>query len=116
MNRKAQHLSLDAVLCLIMVAAIASFPAETHELGIEIELLLLQQENDLMKVWLLEEEISIEGMELDSCKMFQGRKTLVSLGEETRLLEGHGKNMVASETFALGKNGELTRIEIIVYY
>ena len=115
MNSKAQHLTVDAIICLLFVGAIAAVPLKQQGAGLGVELLLFQQENDLMKAWLSEEGLSLERMGADAEKIFEGRKVALVLGSERMVLDGFGSRAVASETFCV-ENGKLLRLRVIAYY
>jgi hypothetical protein len=58
-NEKAIVLTVEAMLSLLLFAVIATLPLQSQETSLA-ELLILQKENDLLKVWLLQESLPSE--------------------------------------------------------
>ncbi len=115
-NLKGQHLSIDAILCMLMIAAIASFPVQETKQGIGQEVLIFQQGNDLLRIWTSREQLSIEEMQKDTERMFSGRKIVLFFGNESKLINGVGEKSISSEIFYFNKRGDLLKLRIIVHY
>lgn len=76
---KAFVFSAEAIVALLLIASIAAIPPQKHETNL-IELLLLQKENDLLKVW-AKEKTSIDEMKSDFEFVFYGKSGKAAINE-----------------------------------
>lgn len=117
MNNLAFVLTIEAILALLVVAAIAAFPAQTEKTDL-FELLLLQKENDLLKIWLEEETLDENTLasdfkfvfpQLNGAIEFEGKK--IEIGKQY----SEAKNSVSSSALFLEKDSRLSELRITAY-
>ena len=117
MNSKALALTIEAILALLMVASIASFPVQQQKTDL-LELLVLQKENDLLRIWLSEGELGEAEMASDfefgfpqsnGAIEFNGKKI------EIKKFAYGSESSVSSEALFYLRNGELAELRITVY-
>jgi hypothetical protein len=98
----------SAISLLIFTLIILSIPLPATN-SFE-ELILLQQENDLLKLWA--KDFSIEEMKND-LRVFEEASLFID-GKE--VISANGKEGVASEAILLDDNLKESKVRIIVYY
>lgn len=116
MNEIAFALTIEAILALLVVAAIASVPIQQQKNSL-FELLLLQKENDLLKLWLSEKELSENEMKKDFEFVFPALAGEIRVGKKTvKIFSSTGKReSISSSTMFLTKEGTMEELRITVY-
>lgn len=112
---KGFYFSLEASLSLIiftcLIVLIPFFSAE-KDLS---EVYLSQKANDLVKVWALEGNNSVEEMSKDIAFVFPGRKTVIGFKGQKIILEGSGEKPHTTKGFIVcGK--QIEEITLVVFY
>lgn len=109
-------LSLEAILSLLLLAGIASMASFEHQNNSLNELLLLQKENDLLKVWVKEKTFDLNGMKSDFEFVFPQKSGKIFLnGGEISIGKSIGKKAVSSNAVFFSKNLEKTVLRVIVF-
>ncbi len=117
MNKKAFALTIEAILALLAVAAIASFPMQPQKTDL-LELLVLQKENDLLKIWLGERELGEKELasdfefafpQLDGAIEFNGKKI------EIKKFDYKTERKISSSALFYLENENLVELRITVY-
>lgn len=117
MNESAFVFTIEAVLALLAVAAIAGFPVQTEKTDL-FELLLLQKENDLLKIWLSESELKESELVSDFNFVFPLLNGHIEIdGKKTEINNSEAKtqNSVSSGALFYSKEGRLAELRIAVY-
>ncbi len=117
LNSNAFALTIEAILALLVVAAIASFPMQAQKTDL-LELLVLQKENDLLKIWLAERELGEKELasdfefafpQLNGAIEFNGKTT------EIKKFDYKTKRSISSSALFYLENENLAELRITVY-
>lgn len=116
LNKKAFALTIEAILALLIVASIASFPMQAQKTDL-LELLVLQKENDLLKIW-LQEELDEKEMASDFEFAFPQQNGTIEFNGKTIEIKKFGyetnRSVSSSALFYLA-NGNLAELMITVH-
>lgn len=116
LNKKAFALTIEAILALLVVASIASFPMQAQKTDL-LELLVLQKENDLLKIW-LQEELDEKEMASDFEFAFPQQNGEIEFNGKTIKIKKFGyetKRSISSSALFYLANGNLAELRITVH-
>lgn len=103
MNERAVYFSLEVILSFILLVALIAFPLHRNE-GKADELVLVQKEHDLIKVWVKERCFSKDEMEKDFLQNFPSNAGII---------EFEGKKIFVNSTYL---NFKAQRISVKGFY
>jgi len=118
LNSLAFVLTIEAILALLVVAAIASFPAQQEKTSL-FELLLLQKENDLLKLWLMDKELDEKEIVDDFKLVFPNLDGAIEFDGKKIEIKNNGlnaKNKTSSSALFYSKDGRLSELRVAVYH
>jgi hypothetical protein len=118
LNEHALAIAIEAIFALLLAATIASFPIQENNNAKVEELLILQKENDLLKVWLQQQTLQEKELLSDFEFVFPNRTGTISVaGKKIEIKKNNTffQKIISSSAFCLSENSELLELRIAVY-
>ncbi len=112
-NNKGYVFAFEAIITLMLFCLAISFLTQTRA-ETTIDLLVLQKENDLLKVWSY--DLPSEGELLVDTQKVLGEKFFLKINEKILKNNSEGKNCIASSGKILNKTLNYENIEIKVCF
>ncbi|MEW6294801.1 MAG: hypothetical protein AB1467_00715 [Candidatus Diapherotrites archaeon] len=119
MNEKAAYFSLEVLLSFILLIGIIAFPVHRSEAGTD-ELVLVQKEHDLIKVWVKERNFSKEEIEKDFLQNFPSNAGLIEFEGRKIFVNSKHLNLkgqkVSVKGFYLDDSLKVQELRLTVFY
>ena len=112
--QKGFYFSLELIIAFIFLALLFSQNIQNNDFLLN-EVLVLQKQNDLLKIWTLQKETRPDTMAYDYQVIFPDRKALIYINGTKLEINGNGSKAIASEISFYNSNGLKTKIKLINY-
>jgi hypothetical protein len=118
MNKNGMHLSIEALLSLILLAIILCIPLEEQKSSFE-ELAIMQKQHDLLFVWAKTGERNLAEMKKDFLFVFPEKCGCISLAQKRVFIEtciSRGKNNLSENAIVFNEELKPESLIIEVFY
>lgn len=115
MNEKAAYLTIEAIISLLALTAIIASQNANNQVNLT-ELYQVQKQADLIRVWVISENLNQDEMISDVNSMFPEKKTAIEFEDNLIELNKQKKysNSIALKGF-YWKNNKLNEIKLTVF-